>query len=146
MPSGSFSLNTLIPPSTSGTVQAKPSGLFTTWSIKISPTPALLLDVTQLLHSILFILRAPLPASMPEGPLSVIPHPKVATSYLSKVVTTNLSSPSILKVVVGFSLLLSQSHCVPGQLKPFSTILPLGSSDSAFSLQSALSVCVAIAR
>ena len=103
-------------------------------------------DVTQLLHSMLFVPRAPLPASMPGGSPSVILHPKVATSYPSKAVTTNLSSPPIPKVAVGFPLLLSQSHCVPGRLELSSTMLPLESSDSAFSLQSALSVCVAIAR
>ena len=132
--------------STSGTVRAKPSGLFITWSMKTSPILALLLVVTQLPHSTLFAPRAPLPALMPGGPPSVIPHPKAATSYLSKMVTANLSSPPIPKVVAGFLLLLSRSHCVPGRLEPFSTTLPLGSSDSAFSLQSALSVCVAIAR
>ena len=49
-------------------------------------------------------------------------------------------------MVVGSFILASQSHYVPGQLEPFSTILPLGSTDSAFSLQSTPSVHVAIAR
>jgi len=114
--------------------------------MKMPPTLISLLVITQLLHLMLFGLRAPLPASMPGGPLSVIPHPKVTTAYPSKVITANLSSLSILKVVAGFLLLLSQSHCVPGRLKQFSTMLPLGSLDSAFSLQSALSIHVAIAR
>jgi len=35
---------------------------------------------------------------------------------------------------------------VPEQLEPFSIMLPLGSLDNAFFLQSALIVCVAIAR
>jgi len=42
--------------------------------------------------------------------------------------------------------LASQSYYMPGQLEPFSTMLPLESTDSAFSLQSAPSVHVAIAR
>ena len=41
---------------------------------------------------------------------------------------------------------IHRSPCVPGQLEPSLTMLPLGSSDSAFSLQSAPSVRVAIAR
>jgi len=54
--------------------------------------------------------------------------------------------PSYAKGGSWLPLLLSRSHCVPGRLKPSSTMLPLGSSDSAFSLQSVLSVHVAIAR
>ena len=73
-------------------------------------------------------------------------HIKVATFFLSKVAIINPSSLPIPKVVAGFHLLASQSNCVPGQLELFSTTLPLGGSDSAFSLQSALSVHVAIAR
>jgi len=42
--------------------------------------------------------------------------------------------------------LASRSHYVPGRLEPSLTMLPLGSIDSAFSLQSAPSVHVAIAR
>ena len=57
-----------------------------------------------------------------------------------------ISSPPMLKVGAGFHLLASRSSCVPGRLEPFLTMLPLGSSDSAFSLQSAPIVCVAIAR
>jgi len=49
-------------------------------------------------------------------------------------------------MVVGSLTLASRSHYVPGQLEPFSTMLPLESIDSAFSLQSAPSVRVAIAR
>jgi len=52
----------------------------------------------------------------------------------------------MLKVGAGFHLLASRSPYVPGRLKPFLTMLPLGSLDSAFSLQSAPSVRVAIAR
>ena len=50
------------------------------------------------------------------------------------------------KVGAGFHLLASRSPYVPGRLEPFLTILPLGSSDSAFSLQSTPSIHVAIAR
>jgi len=142
----SSSLNTLIPPLTSGIARAKPNGPFTTWSMKMLLTLISLLDITQLLHLTLFVLRVPLLALMPRDPPSVVPHPKIATSYFSKVVTANLSSPSISKVIAGFPLLLSWSYCVPGQLEQFSTMLPLGSSDSAFSLQSAPSVHVATAR
>ena len=58
----------------------------------------------------------------------------------------NLLQPSYAKGGGWLLLLVSRSPCVPGQLKPFLTMLPLGSSDSAFSLQSAPSVHVAIAR
>ena len=58
----------------------------------------------------------------------------------------NLLQPSYAKGGAGFYLLASQSPCVPGRLEPSLTMLPLGSSDSAFSLQSAPSVRVAIAR
>ena len=51
-----------------------------------------------------------------------------------------------LKVGAGFRLLASRSPCVPGRLELSLTMLPLGSSDSAFSLQSAPIVHVAIAR
>jgi len=50
------------------------------------------------------------------------------------------------RVVVGFLILASQSHYVLGQLEPSLTMLLLGSIDSGFSLQSAPSVRVAIAR
>jgi len=52
----------------------------------------------------------------------------------------------MLKEGAGFHLLVSRSPCVPGRLEPSLTMLPLGSSDSAFSLQSAPIVRVAIAR
>jgi len=58
----------------------------------------------------------------------------------------NLLQPSYAKDGAGFHLLASQSPYVLGQLELSLTMLPLGSSDSAFSLQSASSVRVAIAR
>ena len=60
--------------------------------------------------------------------------------------TANPSSPATPRVVVGSLTLASQSHYVPEQLEPSSIILPLGSIDSTFSLQSIPSVHVAIAR
>ena len=83
---------------------------------------------------------------MPGELPSAVPYIKVTISFLLKMVIVSPSSPPIPKVVAGFHLLASQSHCMPGQLELFLTILPLGSSDSAFSLQSALSICMAIAR
>jgi len=94
----------------------------------------------------LFILRVLLHVWMP-GELSLaISYIKVITSFLLKMVIISSSSPPIPKVVAGFYLLASQLYCIPGQLELFSTILLLGSSDSAFSLQSALNVCMAITR
>ena len=49
-------------------------------------------------------------------------------------------------MVVGFLTLASQSYYMLGQLEPFSTMFPLGSTDSTFFLQSAPSVHMAIAR
>ena len=76
----------------------------------------------------------------------IVPLSKVDTSFLLEIRIDNFYSLVTPKVVVGFLILASWSHCVLGQLEPFSTMLPLGSTDSAFSLQSAPSVCVAIAR
>jgi len=73
-------------------------------------------------------------------------HLRVVTFFLSKVVSRTFSSPPMLKVGAGFHLLASWSPCVLGRLEPSLTMLLLGSSDSAFSLQSAPSVHVAIAR
>ena len=77
--------------------------------------------------------------------LTVLPS-KVDTSSLSETGIDNFYSLATPKVVVGSLILASWSHYVPGRLEPFSTMPPLGSTDSAFSLQSAPSVCVAIAR
>ena len=135
-----------ITPSTSGTTQARLSSPFTSWHMKMLPVPRSLLDAIQLLHLILFDPRVLLLASM-HGELSLlILYLRVVTSSLSKVVPRTFSSPSILKVGAGFHLLASRLPCVPGQLGPSLTMLPLGSSDSAFSLQSASSIHMAIAR
>ena len=80
-----------------------------------------------------------------EHRLIVLPS-KVDISSLSETGIDKFYSLATLKVVVGFLILASQSHYVPEQLEPFSTMLPLGSTDSAFSLQSAPSVHVAIVR
>jgi len=58
----------------------------------------------------------------------------------------NFFSLATSRVVVGLLILASQSHYVPEQLKPFLIMLLLESTGSAFSLQSAPSVHVAIAR
>ena len=145
-PSGTSSPITLIAQFTSRTAQARHSSPFTSWRIKTLSVPRLLLDAIQSLYLTLFDPRVPLPASMHgEHPLLVL-HLRVVTSSLSKVVSRIFSSPPMLKVGAGFYLLASRSPCVPGQLEPSLTMLPLGSSDSAFSLQSAPNVRVAIAR
>ena len=145
-PLGASSPITLIAPSTSGIVLARRSGPLTSWHMKTLPVPRSLLDAIQLLRLTLFDLRVLLPVSTHgEHPLLVL-YPRVATSSLSKVVSRTFSSPPMLKKGAGFHSLASQSLCVPGRLVPFLTVLPLESSDSAFSLQSAPTVRVAIAR
>jgi len=137
---------TLITQFTSGTAQARLSGPFTSWHMKTLPVPRLLLDAIQPLHLTLFDPRVLLLASTHgEHPLFVL-HLRVVTFSLLKVVSRTFSSPPMLKVGASFSSLVSQSPCVPGQLKPFLIMLPLGNLDSAFSLQSAPSIHVAIAR
>ena len=137
---------TLITLSTSGTAQARRSGPFTSWHMKTLPVPRLLLDTIHLLHLTLFDPKVPLPAlTYGEPPLLVL-HLRVITFSLSKVASRTSSSPLMLKVGAGFSLLASWSPCMLGRLEPSLTMLPLGSSDSAFSLQSVSSVCVAITR
>ena len=140
-----FSPITLITPSTSGTAQARLSGPFT-WHMKMLPVPRSLLDSIQLLCLTLFDPRVLLPASMHGEYPSLFLHLRVVTSSLSKMVSKTFSSSPMLKVGAGFPLLASRSPCMPGRLEPFLTMLPLGSSDSTFSLQSAPSVRVAIAR
>ena len=136
----------LITPFTSRTAQARPSGLFTSWHMKTLLVPRSLLDTIQLLCLILFDPRVLPPTSTHrEYPLLVL-HLRVVTSSLSKVVLRTFSSPPMLKVRASFPSLASQSSCVLGQLKPFLIMLPLGSSDSTFSLQNIPSVRVAIAR
>ena len=77
---------------------------------------------------------------------SIVLRSRGAISWLWEARTTNLFSPATPRVVVGSLTLASQLHYVPGQLEPSLTMLPLGSTDSAFFLQSAPSVHVAIAR
>ena len=140
IPLGTSSLVTQITPLTSGNTLVRPNGLFISWYMKMLPTLRSLLVNIHPLPLMLFVLRVLLHVWTPgELPLA-IPYIKVATSFLLKVVIISPSSPPIPKVVAGFHLLASQSNCVPGQLELFSTTLPLGGSDSAFSLQSALSV------
>ena len=136
----------LIARSTSGTAQARHSGPFTSWHIKTLPVPRLLLGAIQLLRLTLFDPKVLLPALTHGEHPSLVFHLRVVTSSLSKVVSRTFSSPPMLKVGASFRLLASRSPCVPGRLELFLTMLPLGSSDSTFSLQSAPSVCVAIAR
>ena len=137
---------TLIARFTSGTALARHSSPFTSWHMKTLPVPRLLLDAIQLLCLTLFDPRVPLPASMHGEHSLLILHLRVATSSLSRAASRTFSSPPMLKVGTGFHLLASQLPCVPGRLEPSLTMLPLGSSDSTFSLQSAPSVRVAIAR
>jgi len=145
-PLGVSSPIALIAPFTSGTAQAKLSSPFTSWHMKTLPVPRSLLDAIQLLCLTLFDPRVLLPVlTHGEHPL-LIHYLRVITSSLSKVVSRTFSSPPMFKVGAGFHLLVSRSPCVPGRLEPFLTMLPLGSSDSAFSLQSIPSVRVAIAR
>ena len=131
---GASSPTTLITQFTSGTALARRSDPFTSWHMKTLPVPRLLLDTIQLLHLTLFNLRVLLPASTHgEHPLFVL-HLRVVTFSLLKMVSRTFSSPPMLKVGASFSSLVSQSLCVPGQLKPFLIMLPLGNLDSAFSL------------
>jgi len=76
----------------------------------------------------------------------IIPLSKVNTSSLSETGIDNFYSLATSKVVVGSLILASWSYYVPGQLELSLTMLLLESIDSAFSLQSVPSVCVAIAR
>ena len=76
----------------------------------------------------------------------IIPLSKVDTFSLSETGIDDFYSLATPRVVVGSPILASQSHYMLGRLELFSTMLLLGSTDSTFSLQSALSVCVAIAR
>jgi len=66
----------------------------------------------------------------------IVPPSKVNISSLSETGIDDFYSLATPKVVVGSLILASWSHYVPGQLEPFSIILQLGSTDSAFSLQS----------
>ena len=145
-PLGVSSPITLIVLFTSGTAQARPSGPFTSWHMKMLLVLRLLLDTIQLLHLTLFDPRVLLPASTHgEYPLYVL-HLRVVTFSLSKVVSRTFSSPPMLKMGAGFYLLASWLSCVLGQLEPFLTMLLSGSSDSTFFLQSIPSIHVAITK
>ena len=125
MPLGTSSLVTQTTPSTSGNALVRPNSLFTSWCIKMLPTLGLLPVNIHLLPLMLFILRVLLYVWTPGELPSTIPHIRVATSFLSKMVIASLSSSPIPKIVAGFCLLASWSHCVPGQLEPFLTMLLL---------------------
>ena len=79
-------------------------------------------------------------------------HPSIVLLFkgiilsLLKTRTTSSFSPATSRVVVGFLILASQSHYVPGQLEPFLTmlLLKLKSIDSTFSLQSISNIHVVI--
>ena len=113
-PLGVSSPITLIARSTSGTAQARRSGPFTSWHMKMLPVPISLLDAIQLLRLTFFDSRVLLPVSTHgEHPLLIL-HLRVITSSLSKVVSRTFFSPLMLKVGAGFSSLASQSPCVLG--------------------------------
>jgi len=131
---GTSSPITLIAPFTSGTVQARYSGPFTSWHMKMLPVPKLLLDAIQPLCLTLFNPRVLLPVSMHGEHPSLVLHLRVVTSSLSKVISRTFSSPPMLKVGASFPSLVSRLPCVPGRLELFLIMLPLGSSNSAFSL------------
>ena len=132
--------------STSGTAPARLSDLFTNWSIIMWLTLEWLLDLIQQLLLTSYALKV-LSLAWTSGEYhSIVLLSKVNISSLSETEIDKFYSLATPKVVVGFLTLASWLHYVPGQLEPFSTMLPLGSTDSAFSLQSAPSVCVAIAR
>ena len=136
----------LIARSTSGTAQARRSGPFTSWHMKMLLVPRLLLDAIQLLRLTLFDPRVAA-ACLDAWRTSFARPSSQGRHFLPlKGGIKNLLQPSYAKEGAGFHLLASRSPCVPGRLEPFSTMLPLGSSDSAFSLQSAPIVRVAIAR
>ena len=80
-----------------------------------------------------------------EHCLIILPS-KVDIFSLSKTEIDNFYSLATPKIVVGSLILASRSHYIPGQLEPSSIMLPLRSTDSVFSLQSAPSIHVAIAR
>ena len=131
---------------TSGTAPARLSGLFTNWSIMIWLTLEYLLGLIQQLPSISYALKVLFLAWTPREHCLIVLPSKANTSFLSETGINEFYSLATLRVVVGSFILASQSHYVPEQLKLFSTMLLLGSTDSAFSLQSAPSVRVAIAR
>ena len=132
--------------STFGTAPARLSGPFTNWSITMWLTPGYLLDLIQQLSLTFCTLKVSFLAWTPGEHCLIVLLSKVNTFSLSETGTDDFYSLATPKVVVGSLTLASWSHYVLGQLEPFSTILPLGSTDSVFFLHSASSVCVAITR
>jgi len=132
--------------STSGTVPAKLSGPFTNWSITMWLILEWLLDFIQQLPSTFCTLKVLFLAWIPGENHLIVLLFKVNTSSLSETEIDKFCSLATPRVVVSFLTLASQSYYMPEWLEPFSTMLPLGSIDSAFSLQNASSVHVAIAR
>ena len=110
----------LIAPSTSETAQARLSGPFTSWHMKMPLVPRSLLDAIQLLCLMLFDPRALLLILMHGEHSLLVLYLRVITFSLSKVVSRIFSSPPMLKVGAGFHLLASQSPCVPGRLELYS--------------------------
>ena len=131
---------------TSGTAPARLSGPSTNWSIKMWLTLEYLLSPIQQLPLTSCTLKVLFLAWILGEHCLTVPLFKVNISSLSETGIDEFYSLATPRVVVGILILASQSHYVPGQLEPFLTMLPLGSTDSAFSLQSASSICVAIAR
>ena len=130
----------------SRTAPARLSGPFTNWSITMWLILEWLQDLIQqhLLTSctpkVSFLVWIP-----GEHHLT-IPLSKVNTFSLLETGINEFYSITTPKVVVSSPILASWLYYVPGWPEPSSTMFPLGSTDSAFSLQSAPSVCVAIAR
>ena len=132
--------------STFGTAPARLSGLFTNWFITIWLTLEWLLDFIQQLSLTFCTLKVSFLAWTPGEHCLIVLLSKVNTFSLSETRTDDFYSLDTPKVVVSSLTLASRSHYVSGRLEPFSTMLPLGSTDSVFFLQCASSVCVAIAR
>ena len=116
------------------------------WSITMWLTPGYLLDLIQQLPLTSCTLKVSFLAWTLGEHCLIVPPSKVDISSLSETGINDFYSLATPKMVVGFLILASRSHYMPGWLEPFSTMLPLGSTDSAFSLQSVPSVHVAIAR
>ena len=86
-PLGASSPITLIALFTSGIAQARLSGPFTSWHMKMLLVPRSLLDAIQLLRLMLFDLRVPLPTSTHEELPLLVLYLRVITSSLSKIVS-----------------------------------------------------------
>ena len=130
----------------SGSAPARLSSPFTSWSITMWLTLEYLLDFIQQLLLTSCALKVSFLAWTPGKHRLTILLSKVDTFSLSETGIDDFYSLAAPRIVVSFLILASWSHYVPGQLEPSLTMLPLGSIDSAFSLQSAPSVRVAIAR